>query len=579
MSEPAVSFRNVGKMYKIYDNRLSGLLDALGLRRLVSRRAAYREFWALRGIDLELWPGERLGVIGRNGAGKSTLLKIVTGNLPPTEGAVRVNGSVQALLDIGGGLHPEFTGRENIGAALAYAGFSRSQLRAVEEEIADFTELGRFLDQPFKTYSLGMQSRLSFAIATSVTPEILIVDEVLGAGDAYFFTKSTARMRKLIEGGASVLLVSHALEQIIRFCDEAVWMDRGRIIMRGESVEVVKAYERFIRNIEDQRLVARNRKSAEAYDAFARDTYTEQIVVEIAAEAGADIREVTLLRDGVREDSVRVGDAQDANISDSAHIVGEDRSWSAPRADGDVLHRRLAGSRAHPGLVVFNLWLFYDGSEYGVEVAYRSPAPFAVSVKRGDEALTTVDLPARQEWGTERVRVPPAVKGGESAERAPRDLSRWPGEGSLLIENVRLIGAEGQERAVFEPGERLAAVIEVVARRGGSYPVIPAAVLYRDDGILVSNHPGDQVEMTVEEGEQMTFELVLDPLNLGDGEYVVSVGLFRTLSAVDASESYDLVDRSFGFRVTGNPPFRNGVFTHPSRWHMYEPSPSSSPRS
>src|SRR5690348_7572185 len=210
MSEPVVRFDGVGKMYKIFETRRDNLLDALGIDRIARRRnTRFSQFWALRGIDLELHRGERLGVIGRNGAGKSTLLKLVTGNLPPTEGVVQVNGDVQALLEIGGGLHPEFTGRENASGALGLLGLSRRAINAAIEDIAEFTELGRFLDQPFKTYSQGMQARLSLAIATSTQPQILIVDEILGAGDAYFFAKSTARMQRLIEGGASVLLVSH----------------------------------------------------------------------------------------------------------------------------------------------------------------------------------------------------------------------------------------------------------------------------------------------------------------------------------------------------------------------------------
>src|SRR5438132_6791645 len=185
MSEPAIRFRGVGKMYKIFPSRRDNLIDALGLPSLRRRNSRYNEFWALRGIELEIARGDRLGIIGRNGAGKSTLLRLVTRNLPPTEGTVEVQGEVQALLEIGGGLHPEFTGRENIHASLSVQGLSRRAIEEATADIAAFTELGRFLDQPFKAYSQGMQARLAIAIATAVRPEILIVDEVLGAGDAY----------------------------------------------------------------------------------------------------------------------------------------------------------------------------------------------------------------------------------------------------------------------------------------------------------------------------------------------------------------------------------------------------------
>ena len=196
----AIHLARVGKMYRIFPTRIDTALDALGVARLMPwHRPKYQEFWALREIDLELKRGHRIGIIGRNGAGKSTLLKLISGNLPPTEGEIEVRGNVQALLEAGAGFHPEFTGYENIHASLTYQGLTTPEIRAATDEIAEFTELGQFLSRPFKTYSAGMQARLNFATATAVKPEILIVDEILGAGDAYFFSKSTDRMVKLVE--------------------------------------------------------------------------------------------------------------------------------------------------------------------------------------------------------------------------------------------------------------------------------------------------------------------------------------------------------------------------------------------
>src|SRR6266404_4742064 len=173
MSDYALRLRGVSKMYKVFPSRTANLADALGL----PGRRRFREFWALRGIDLELPHGKRLGIVGRNGAGKSTLLKLITGNIVPTVGTVDVGGSVQALLDAGAGFHPEFTGEENIRAALTLQAVPSSRMNDAIEEIAEFTELGEFLGQPFRTYSAGMQARLAFATATAVQPEILIVDE------------------------------------------------------------------------------------------------------------------------------------------------------------------------------------------------------------------------------------------------------------------------------------------------------------------------------------------------------------------------------------------------------------------
>src|SRR6267378_4407923 len=168
----AVHLSGVGKMYKIYASRFDNFLEALGLARLLPwRRIKAREVWALRDIDFELKAGSRLGIIGRNGAGKSTLLKLITGNLAATEGEVLVNGQVQALLEAGAGFHPEFTAYENIRAALTYQGLNTKEIEATIDDIAEFTELGEFLSQPFKTYSAGMQARLVFATATSLKPD------------------------------------------------------------------------------------------------------------------------------------------------------------------------------------------------------------------------------------------------------------------------------------------------------------------------------------------------------------------------------------------------------------------------
>lgn len=572
MSEPVIRFDGVGKMYKIFPSRSANLIDSLGLARALPWRTdSYREFWALRGIDFAIGRGDRLGIIGRNGAGKTTLLKMITGNLAPTEGRLEVTGDVQALLEIGGGLHPEFTGRENIHAALVHLGLSAREIAEAEEEIADFTELGSFLDQPFKTYSLGMQARLSFGIGTTVKPEILIIDEILGAGDAYFFGKSTARMQALLEGGASVLLVSHGLDQIIRFCEHTIWLDRGRIVMHGPSVEVVKAYEKFIRRLEDRRLKAKNRKSREQrFDAFAREGYTDHVVVRMTAPAGGslDLRSAQLFRDEELEDEVSVGAAQDADTSQSAFLQLEDAAWSPPRQDGATYLRSLAApdGTAVGGNIAFNLWFFYPDSTYEAAVTYRTSQPGAtVAFGHGGTAGKPIELPLSSEWATVRVSLIAQEPKRDTPRAGPR-VSRWPGEGSLVIEEARLLDSAGAEQAVFAPGSDMILSLCARAVRPGRFSVIPAATLFRSDGILVSNHPGDPVELELVEDDEVELRLDFGPLNLGDGSYLFSVALYRTLSHVDSSVVYDLIDRSYEFEVRGNEPFNNGVFRHPAAW-------------
>ena len=247
----AIAFEHISKVYRMYNSIPDQALDVLGLSWLRPwRRNSYTEFPALTEINLKVRKGERIGIVGRNGAGKTTLLKLITGNFAPTSGEVRVNGTVQALMHVGLGFHPEFTGYENIRSALAYSGLSRSDMEAAINDVIDFVELDEFLHQPMKTYSMGMQARLMFAAATAIRPDILIIDEILGAGDAYFSGKSAHRMEKLAYSGCTLLLVSHSLQQILQFCDKAIWIEKGRIVMEDEALAVVKAYEEFTQRLQ-----------------------------------------------------------------------------------------------------------------------------------------------------------------------------------------------------------------------------------------------------------------------------------------------------------------------------------------
>ncbi|MCA0417179.1 MAG: ATP-binding cassette domain-containing protein [Proteobacteria bacterium] len=243
----AIRFENVSKIYRLHGSQKDQLIEALQLYRYgLKPRTPPKEFSALAGIDWKVLKGQRVGIVGRNGAGKTTLLKLICGNFAPTSGNVDIFGRVQALMNVGIGFHPDFTGRENVNSSLHYNGLSRAEHQAAVEGIIDFCELGEFIDQPFKTYSLGMQARLMFGTATAIRPEILIVDEVLGAGDAYFVAKSKRRVDKLISQGCTMLLVSHAMGQILELCDRAIWLDQGRIRMEGDAFLVVKAYEEYL---------------------------------------------------------------------------------------------------------------------------------------------------------------------------------------------------------------------------------------------------------------------------------------------------------------------------------------------
>jgi len=625
MFELAIRLEGVGKMYKIFPTRGANLRDALGF----PGRRRYREFWALRGIDFQVERGRRLGIVGRNGAGKSTLLKLITGNITPTEGSLDVRGEVQALIEAGAGFHPEFTGEQNIRAALTLQGVSPSRMRAHVEEIADFTELADFLRQPFRTYSAGMQARLAFATATAVEPEILIVDEMLSAGDAYFASKASERMRALVDSGATLLLVSHSLDHVTMFCDEAIWIDRGRIVRRGSSLEVVKAYQQFTRVLDERRLKAKNRKARQGRVATHQlDNYAETLTARLSFEpdagtdgvAGVEVDHVRLLRDGTIEEQVAVGDAQDADESHAAYVVLEGSAWSKPIETERGLSRRIEPSGTTGAAVAFNLYTYFEESTYALEVDARGGGRVSVELIRGGAVRARLEEPLTPEWSTlqvamepERSQVPavgakvsqadydlpaggarharaarqpgdrgerkrvdePAVSAPAAAATAVQTLQpdggastslrHWPGEGSLAIEEVQLIGPAG-EQAVFEVGAPLTVVIPFSARSEGTFPITPVAILYRLDGVLVSTHIGPAFTAELKPDDELSVRLDLNRLNLGDGNYVFSVALYRRLEHLEEAQAYDLVDRSYEFEVVGNDPLDNALFHHPSEW-------------
>ena len=234
----AISVRNVGKMYSLYNHPQDRLKQAF----LWGRRKLYREFWALRDVSLEVRRGEALGIIGRNGAGKSTLLQILAGTLSPTTGEVRINGRVAALLELGSGFNPRFTGRENVYLSGAILSFSREEMDELFDEIAAFADIGEFIDQPVKLYSSGMFVRLAFAVQVCLEPDVLIVDEVLSVGDIFFQQKCHARMEELITRHTAVIIVSHNMRAIEKYSTQAMLLDKGRCLFLGQPNEAVTRY-------------------------------------------------------------------------------------------------------------------------------------------------------------------------------------------------------------------------------------------------------------------------------------------------------------------------------------------------
>ena len=230
---------NLSKTYRLYDQPHHRLLQSLA----GSQRKYFREFDALKGVSFQLQSGETMGIIGANGAGKSTLLQLLCGTLEPTQGAVQVKGRISALLELGAGFNPEFTGRENLIINAAILGLSPSQIQERAEDIIAFADIGDFIDRPVKTYSSGMYVRVAFAVAVHVDPQILIVDEALAVGDALFQFKCMSRMRKMLDDGVALLFTSHDVSAIKALCQRALWLEKGQVRMLGDTADVTRAYD------------------------------------------------------------------------------------------------------------------------------------------------------------------------------------------------------------------------------------------------------------------------------------------------------------------------------------------------
>jgi ABC-2 type transport system ATP-binding protein len=236
--DAVVRVSHLSKRFRLFHERHQSLKQSL----LNRRRSNHTDFWALRNITFDVHQGETFGIVGHNGSGKSTMLKCLTGILEPDEGTVSVHGSISALLELGAGFHPELSGRENVFLNAAILGVPRRQVQERFDDIVDFSGLEQFIDTPVKNYSSGMFVRLGFAVAVNVDPDVLIIDEVLAVGDADFQAKCGDKIAEFRDRGKTIVLVTHAMDDVVRLCKRAAWIDHGRLRMIGPPTEITDAY-------------------------------------------------------------------------------------------------------------------------------------------------------------------------------------------------------------------------------------------------------------------------------------------------------------------------------------------------
>ena len=345
MSEIVVRAENLTKAYTLYPSSWDRMREILGFRRRPG--VDFPQHMAIDGVTLTIRAGEKVAFIGRNGAGKSTLLKLVTGLIEPTSGRLDIRGEAHALLQIGGGFHPELTGRQNAYAYLANFGRSGEAADRAVDDIIGFSELEEYIDQPLKTYSTGMQMRLIFAASTTIAPKLFVVDEVLGVGDGYFQHKSFGRIQELCErNGTTLLLVSHDIYSAAKLCERMIWIDRGRIKFDGDPKTALNLYESSIKEQEEQRL---RKKAVLVGAAQLRDASERRaILIELLPADGrfagqVDILDARLMSGPNELARLRMDQPESAPAvgppTAQLEIVEEGSSWQHIRGDGAAASR------------------------------------------------------------------------------------------------------------------------------------------------------------------------------------------------------------------------------------------------
>ncbi len=380
----AISVKNLSKKYRLYDSPQHRLKEALH----PFRKKYHRDFWALRDVSFEVKKGETVGIIGRNGSGKSTLLQLICGTVTPTEGEIKVNGRMAALLELGAGFNPEFTGRDNVYMNTAIIGLSREEVDARFDEIAAFADIGNFIEQPVRIYSSGMYVRLAFAVAVCVDPQILIIDEALSVGDARFQKKCFDRMNSFKEGGRTIILVSHAPNILKTFPSKGMFIDGGRIRYLGDPVEAVLKYMQtlFPEEQETQKNMnckrASSRKTAD--EASAGNLKSEEIDEGYCLEVVPNETDLTKCfgAGGAQLDWVRIYGLKEPNVFCGGETIKIEvlYSWDINRIKDLLLIHRvdcnlLFGIRLENknGVILTNLATMMLGTEANVDpIKYSS---------------------------------------------------------------------------------------------------------------------------------------------------------------------------------------------------------------
>jgi lipopolysaccharide transport system ATP-binding protein len=565
--EYAIEVRNVSKMYKKYKNNFDKILDLLGL----SFRKNYEEFWPLKDINLTIKKGEKVGIIGRNGAGKTTLLSMIADNLKPTSGTIYVNGKVNALFVLGTGFHPEFSGRENIKSSLAFQGITGDEALRLEKEIISFSELESFIDQPLKTYSAGMYTRLAFTVATAIKPEILIIDEILGAGDAYFNAKALERMNELTNSGATVLFVSHDLSSVQKICDRCIWIDKGKIREDGKTLDVVKSYSADVRRREELRLLSQNSGvNLNNSDEDIRQLLFRFITAKHSApqKKGFCIHKISLFITDRLFSEIILGDSMDNSIDQDGYIITNEKiNWSKGiKKDGKWCRefKDFGGEYIH-AIGVFNIPKVVDENDLNFEIEYFDDFEDEILFEIYDyefnkyKTIEKFITSNSCKWNKKNI---PILK--EIDKKTKAILNDIYGTKEIEILNYSLMSNDKTEKYIFYTGEDIFLSIDFVINKNlEKFPYF-GYVLFDSRGNVINNF---YQELKIKEvGHYKLSNNMKNSCYLKANIFYMSLAFYKEIDEYDNSKpwkSYIVYDRKLEFKIESSRKIsiNEGLFT------------------
>lgn len=612
MSDYSIVLENLGKMYKLYNSQKDRIKELFGIK---FGKNYYKEFWVLRNLNLEIKRGERIGIIGKNGAGKSTLLKIISGSIAPTEGTCSVKGKIQALLELGTGFHPELTGRENLQSALSVMGYSSKKIKLLEEEIIDFAELEEFIAQPVKFYSAGMYTRLAFSVFTSIEPEILIIDEVLGAGDASFAKKCQQRIKNITHDlGATVLFVSHSMSSVLEFCNRAILIENGQITYDDLPLTVSKIYNHKIRQEEELSLKAKEIKIRKKDLRTISDLRgANALLFRIITENYENPKKphlffsAKILKGDQVLTSINIGQPMDNNESFSSCILDVLglTNWSAPKKINSTYCRAYQNEKGvyvHApfklgieqgeislkestlileGIVDSSEKIFldifwqnkyrrlgeilpqerehnFDLSQIALIDDNQKPSP--INTEENDNLFITSEvININNDISSENeIRIASSNDTFVSLEENNANDSLFSslslyGTQEIIVDDYDIVDKYGKSSRTFMMGDQWLFNIKARKKHGVTIEYFDFILcILKSDGTCATQTFISSEELGISrDNVEFSIQAKLEPLRLGAGEYMISIGFFKKCNFYSAAEdeAFLVIDRSIPFKV------------------------------